>query len=82
MDKTRAGEKLGAVPIADITKREMEVLCELVRGKTDAEIAEALHLSVATVKQHVQRIREKTKFRNRTELAVQAALKGIGFGKR
>ncbi len=78
-EKSREGDKLGAISIGDLTRREMDVLRLLVHGKTDAEIADALGLSVATVKQHVQRIREKTHFRNRTELAVQAALIGVGF---
>ncbi len=90
MNKIRAGErpraetqetaKLGASNVDALTRREMDVLRLLVHGKTDAEIADCLGLSVATVKQYVQRIREKTRLRNRTELAVQAALIGIGFG--
>ena len=61
--------KIGTALSDDFTARELEVLRELVGGKTDAEIAQKLCISVITVKQHVQKIREKTGFRNRTELA-------------
>ncbi|MBQ3077902.1 MAG: response regulator transcription factor [Clostridia bacterium] len=87
MDKTMAGEsvypdntpvmRLGAALSDDFTERELQVLKEVVSGKTDAAIAETLHLSVFTVKQYIQKIREKTKFSNRTELAVRARESGI-----
>ena len=90
MDRTMAGEsiypdsapvtRLGAALSNDFTERELEVLRELVSGKTDAAIAEALCLSVTRVKQHIQRIREKTQFANRTELAVRARESGLVIG--
>ena len=90
MDRTMAGEsiypdsapvtRLGAVLSDDFTERELEVLRELVSGKTDAAIAETLCLSVTRVKQHIQRIREKTQFANRTELAVRARESGLVIG--
>ena len=90
MDRTLAGEsiypdsapvtRLGAALSDDFTERELEVLRELVSGKTDAAIAETLCLSVTRVKQHIQRIREKTQFANRTELAVRARESGLVIG--
>ena len=90
MDRTMAGEsiypdsapvtRLGAALSDDFTERELEVLRELVNGKTDAAIAETLCLSVTRVKQHIQRIREKTQFANRTELAVRARESGLVIG--
>ena len=87
MDRTMNGEniypdtspvtRLGAALSTDFTQRELEVLQELVSGKTDAEIAESLCLSVSRVKQHILRIREKTKYNNRTELAVRARETGL-----
>lgn len=87
MDRTMAGEsiypdsapviRLGAALSEDFTERELEVLRELVSGKTDAAIADTLCLSVTRVKQHIQRIREKTQFANRTELAVRARESGL-----
>ncbi|MBP3541750.1 MAG: response regulator transcription factor [Clostridia bacterium] len=91
MDRTMVGEsiypdsapitRLGAALSNDFTEREMEVLRELVSGKTDAAIAETLCLSVTRVKQHILRIREKTQFANRTELAVRARESGLVIGE-
>ena len=90
MDRTMAGEsiypdsspitRLGAALSNDFTERELEVLRELVSGKTDAAIADTLCLSVTRVKQHIQHIREKTQFANRTELAVRARESGLVIG--
>ena len=90
MDRTMAGDsiypdsapvtRLGAALSDDFTERELEVLRELVSGKTDAAIAETLCLAVTRVKQHIQRIREKTQFANRTEMAVRARESGIVIG--
>jgi two-component system vancomycin resistance associated response regulator VraR len=44
---------------------------------SDAAIAEKLYMSVRTVKQHIQSMRDKTGFRNRTELAVRARESGL-----
>lgn len=57
--------------------RELDVLRQVVQGKTDAEIAMALGISPHTVHNHLTRIREKTGLRRRAELtrwAVQHAL--------
>lgn len=87
MDKTMEGKsiypdrvpvsKLGCALSTDFTQRELEVLREVVGGKTDAAIAEALTLSVSTVKFHIQKIREKTGFTTRTELAVRTRESGL-----
>jgi len=92
MDRTMAGEfvypdstpviRLGAALSSDFTDRELEVLRELVSGKTDAAIAETLYMSITRVKQHILRIREKTRFSNRTELAVKARESGLVIGDR
>ena len=92
MNRTMRGEsiypdsapviRLGAALSSDFTDRELEVLRELVSGKTDAAIAEALYMSITRVKQHILRIREKTQFSNRTELAVRARESGIVIGDR
>ena len=87
MDRTMAGErihpdstpslKLGDTVSERFSERELEVLRLLVAGETDAAIAEKLYMSVRTVKQHVQSMRDKTGFRNRTELAVRARESGL-----
>ena len=87
MDKTMAGEriypdntpslKLGDTASDKFSDRELEVLRLVVAGETDAAIAEKLFMSVRTVKQHIQSMRDKTGFRNRTELAVRARESGL-----
>ena len=49
----------------------------MVAGETDASIAEKLYISVATVKTHIQNMKNRTGFRNRTELAVKARESGL-----
>ena len=65
-----------------LSDRELEVLREVVAGLPDADIAEALHMSLRTVKSHIQSMREKTGFRNRTELAVRAREVGLVINSR
>ena len=55
----------------------LEVLREMTGGDTNQEIAERLHMSVATVKSHILNMLEKTGFKNRTELAVRARESGL-----
>ena len=69
--------RLGNAFSSELTDRELEVLRELTTGEPDAVIAEKLHMSVRTVKAHIQSMREKTGFRNRTELAVRARESGL-----
>lgn len=51
-----------------ISRREEEVIRELCAGKTNKEIAEALFISLQTVKDHVYRIYLKTNVNNRVQL--------------
>ena len=69
--------KLGNTESCNITGREMEVLREIVSGKTDAQIGEVLGMSIPTVKHHIQQLRLKTGLANRTQLA--AAAVGCGL---
>ena len=87
MDRTLAGEsiypdstpilKLGDAISERFSERELEVLRLVVAGETDAAIAEKLFISVATVKTHIQNMKNRTGFRNRTELAVKARESGL-----
>ena len=56
-------------PDYDLTERERQVLALMVEGKTNQEIAEALTLSVGTVRFHVSNILSKLGVSNRTEAA-------------
>ena len=87
MDRTVAGEsiypdsapvtRLGAALSNDFTERELEVLRHVVAGETDAAIAEKLFITVSAVKFHIQNMKNRTGFRNRTELAVKARESGL-----
>jgi DNA-binding CsgD family transcriptional regulator len=55
-----------------LTAREQEVLSWLRLGRTDAEIAAKLHLSVKTVGHHVSAVLRKTGSRSRRELLSRA----------
>lgn len=59
-----------------MTKRELEVLRYLAGGYSNREIAEAVHLSEGTVKNHVSNILSKLDVRDRT----RAVLKAIDLG--
>jgi len=87
MNRTLVGEsvypdnspklRLGNVNCESFSERELAILRLVVAGKTDIEIANELYISVATVKTHLKNIRNRTGFRNRTELAVRARECGL-----
>ena len=87
MDRTMNGEsvypdttptlQLGNAKSSEFSPKELEVLRELISGESDAVIADKLHMSLRTVKAHIQTMRDKTGFRNRTELAVRARECGL-----
>lgn len=61
-----------AQPIEPLTEREEEVLRTVARGRTNAEIAEELHITLSTVKTHVAALMTKLGARNRVEVAMWA----------
>lgn len=56
----------------DLSDREMDVLAEVARGKTNAEIGRTLNLSEKTVRNYLSNILEKLHLSNRIELATYA----------
>lgn len=56
--------------IASLADREREVAVAVGHGRSNAEIAAALYLSVATVKTQVSRILAKFDFNNRVQIAL------------
>ncbi len=59
-------------PIAPLTEREEEVLLTVACGRTNAEIADELHITLSTVKTHVGALMNKLGARNRVEVAMWA----------
>lgn len=56
------------VSIEVLTRRETDIAICVMRGLTNQEICDALHLSPNTVKMHLKSIFDKLKVRNRCEL--------------
>ena len=71
-------EKAVEAPVSPrLSAREQELVTLVAQGRTDAQIAEQLYISVRTVRSHLDRIRDKTGCRRRadlTRLALQASL--------
>lgn len=59
-------------PTSPLTDREEEVLRATARGRSNAEIAAELFISLGTVKTHLSNLQDKIGARNRVELAAFA----------
>jgi len=64
-------------PREPITERELDVVRLAARGRTNAEIAEDLFVSLSTVKTHLARVQAKLGARNRVEIAAWAWESGL-----
>ena len=60
-----------------ITDREREVLTLVARGRSNSEIAEELHITVATAKAHIARLFTKLDARDRVHLVIIAYEMGL-----
>ncbi len=61
-----------AQPVEALTGREEQVLVTVAQGRTNAEIAAELHVSLSTVKTHLAGIMAKLGARNRVEIVMWA----------
>jgi DNA-binding NarL/FixJ family response regulator len=64
-------------PGPELSDRENEVLRLIANGKDNAEIAQELHISPKTVKNHISNILMKLQIENRIQAAVYAVRRGI-----
>jgi DNA-binding NarL/FixJ family response regulator len=62
----------GARGAPRLTARELEIMRLLTRGRTNSEISRELHVSISTVKAHVEHIFAKLDVSDRTQAAVRA----------
>jgi DNA-binding CsgD family transcriptional regulator len=60
-----------------LSARERELVTLVARGRTDAQIASELYISVRTVRSHLDRIRDKTGCRRRADLTRLALQTGL-----
>ena len=87
LDRTRAGESgypdtpptvpMGLAGSEKFSERELDVLRLMTTGMSNSKSADKLNISEGTVKTDSHRMLVKTGFDNRTELAIEARVRGI-----
>ena len=72
------GRRAPAAPgLGGLSGRERELVALVAQGRTDAQIAAQLYISIRTVRSHLDRIRDKTGARRRADLTRLALAAGL-----
>jgi DNA-binding CsgD family transcriptional regulator len=75
---TEPGSPQPAAPVpGTLSARERELVTLVAQGRTDAQIAVELYISIRTVRSHLDRIRDKTGCRRRADLTRLALSAGL-----
>jgi DNA-binding NarL/FixJ family response regulator len=61
----------------ELTEREREILALIAHGRTNAEIADGLYVSLKTVRNHVSNILSKLQVADRAQAAIRAREAGL-----
>ncbi|MBF6329500.1 response regulator [Nocardia transvalensis] len=69
-DERRSDRGAARAALATLTERELETARAIAQGMSNAEIAEHLHVSIATVKSHTSRLLTKLAVDNRVQIAL------------
>jgi DNA-binding NarL/FixJ family response regulator len=62
----------------ELTEREREILTLIARGRSNAQIAEELSISLKTVRNHASNVFNKLQVADRTQAAIRAREAGLG----
>lgn len=76
-DGNRRAKQEAEAAVAELTEREQEVAIAVGQGLSNAEAAERLFVSTATVKAHLSTIQSKLGVRNRVQVAVHVERAGL-----
>lgn len=71
------GVRDAASELSELTERERDVLLEVARGGSNAEIARNLGLAELTVKSHLYHVMQKLHLNSRTQLVITAYETGL-----
>ena len=77
MAGTRISDDSDLIIVVMLTKREHDVLQLLARGYSAKEVALKLAITPRTVESHIDKLRLKTRTRNRTHMVAQAIKQGL-----
>ena len=78
--RAKPGRKRGPRANPELTARELEILAQLVEGRTNQHIADELNLSPKTVMHHTTSVYRKLAVRGRAEAVAHALRSGLVAG--